>query len=433
MADVYVYHAAAGAADGSSWTNAYTTLAAACTAKAAGDVFWVADDHAETQASAMTITAPGTATSPTRIYCARRTGGSTPPVSADLRTTATITTTGISTIVLAGQASICYGVIFSCATGGTQANFTIGTTGGIYWSFVSCSLRVASTNNNTRFIINAVRLDNTTFGVAAIAQGIQLGSAGRFIWKNTASCIAGATIPTTIFPAVAQGIVLCEGVDFSQLTSGKSILTQTAVQATCTFKNCKLSTTGSLIAGTGGHMGAVVDFINCDSGSLNYRNERYHFATAQTTETTIVLTGGATDGTTPVSWKVVTSADTEKDAPFEVMPITIWNDTSGSSKTVTIQGIWGGGSVPNNDDIWMDVAYLNSSSFPTVAFGTCGRADPLAAGSGLTAGTGTWGGSTTKFALAVTFTPQMKGPVTCYIKCALASSTFYLDPKPVIT
>ena len=32
--------------DGSSWTNAYTTLAAACTAKAAGDVFWVADDHA---------------------------------------------------------------------------------------------------------------------------------------------------------------------------------------------------------------------------------------------------------------------------------------------------------------------------------------------------------------------------------------------------
>ena len=75
-------------------------------------------------------------------------------------------------------------------------------------------------------------------------------------------------------------------------------------------------------------MGAVVDFINCDSGSLNYRNERYHFATARDDrDDDRADRRRARMARRPVSWKVVTSADTEKDAPFEVMPITIWNTT----------------------------------------------------------------------------------------------------------
>jgi hypothetical protein len=64
MASVYVRSGAAGAGTGADWANAYTTLAAAFTAKAAGDVFYVSDDHAETQASAMTLVSPGTAANP---------------------------------------------------------------------------------------------------------------------------------------------------------------------------------------------------------------------------------------------------------------------------------------------------------------------------------------------------------------------------------
>src|SRR5687768_5568902 len=93
MAHVYVDSNASGAADGSSWTDAYTTLSAAATAEAAGDNFWVAQDHAETQASAMTIAFPGTAASPNTCICVNK-AGSVPPVAADLATTATVTTTG---------------------------------------------------------------------------------------------------------------------------------------------------------------------------------------------------------------------------------------------------------------------------------------------------------------------------------------------------
>ena len=46
---------AAGAGTGADWANAYTTLSAAFTAKAAGDVFFVSEDHAETGAVALNI------------------------------------------------------------------------------------------------------------------------------------------------------------------------------------------------------------------------------------------------------------------------------------------------------------------------------------------------------------------------------------------
>ena len=97
--------------------------------------------------------------------------------------------------------------------------------------------------------------------------------------------------------------------------------------------------------------------------------------------------------------------------------------------TATVQGIWGGGAVPNNDDIWCDVEYLGSSGSPLASFVNDGKADILASNAAQDAGSGTWGGSTTKFKLNVTFTPQQKGWILLRVKAAKASSTFYIDPK----
>jgi hypothetical protein len=44
----FVRSLAVGTGDGRTWLNAFTTLAAALTAGAAGDKFWVSEDHAET-------------------------------------------------------------------------------------------------------------------------------------------------------------------------------------------------------------------------------------------------------------------------------------------------------------------------------------------------------------------------------------------------
>jgi hypothetical protein len=34
--------------------------------------------------------------------------------------------------------------------------------------------------------------------------------------------------------------------------------------------------------------------------------------------------------------------------------------------------------------------------------------------------------------MLATFTPQEKGPLTIYVRAAKASSTFYIDPKPIV-
>ena len=173
--------------------------------------------------------------------------------------------------------------------------------------------------------------------------------------------------------------------------------------------------------------------FNVDTGDTNYRTERWNFCGNQTTETTIVRTGGASDGTTTLAWRINTSTNSEIEWPFESLPISFWNDTIGSAITITIQGIWGGGAVPTNNDIWMEVFYLGTSGFPLATKASTGRATGLTAASNNPAGSGTWGGSTTKFSMAVTVTPQEKGPITIYIKAGWSSQTFYIDPQPVVT
>jgi hypothetical protein len=257
------------------------------------------------------------------------------------------------------------------------------------------------------------------------------------IWRNTASAVTGATIPTELmsFTGSFTGSFYGEGIDLSALGSGKSLVrVSELVPNQAIFKDCKLGASVTVAANnTVGPGGVEVALIRCASGDTNYRTEKYTYAGTQTTETTIVRSGGASDGTTPISTKIVTTANAEWEFPFECLPITIWNETVGSAVTATIEGIWGTASVPLNSDIWIDVEYLGTSGFPLALKATSGKASGLAAGTNIPAGSGTWGGSTTKFAMSVTITPQEKGPITIYVKAAKISSTFYVDPKPVIT
>jgi len=120
MANVYVRSLAGGAATGVDWANAYLTLDAAFAGGSAGDSFFVSEDHAQTQATTLTLTSPGTISNPCFIYCVNH-AGTVPPVSADLRTTATISTTGVTAQVHTGCAYY-YGITFNCGTSGTAAS-----------------------------------------------------------------------------------------------------------------------------------------------------------------------------------------------------------------------------------------------------------------------------------------------------------------------
>ncbi|WP_434723106.1 hypothetical protein [Mesorhizobium sp. RIZ17] len=426
----YVRSGAAGAGTGADWANAYVTLAAALTASAAGDTIYVSDDHAETSASAIALTSPGTVTAPVKVICVDH-AGSVPPVSADIRTTATVTTTGSAAISFRTANSITdyEGIIFSSGTTGT-GTFDLSVNGGITLKFRNCALRMGSAGGGLMTTPSGgrVELENTTLQFNSTGQYIYVQ--GEVIWRG--GSITGSTFPTTLFnPANnSTGYLEVEGVDLSAI-AGTIIGSNSSQALIARLMDCKINASAT-VAATPNRRG-FIDYLRLDSGGTNYKHGRVAFAGAQTEETTIVLTGGASDGTTAISWKIITTANSTELFPFESQPIAIWNDTVGSPVTATIQGIWGGGAVPNNDDIWVDVEYLGASGSPLGSFVSNGKATILASNAALSAGAGTWGGSTTKFALAVTFTPQQKGYIFARVKAAKASSTFYIDPKIVLS
>lgn len=437
MANVYVRSGAAGAGTGADWANAYTTQAAAATAKAAGDVFFVSEDHAETQASAMTITFPGTVSNPNFVYCVNHLG-TVPPVSADLRTTASISTTGNNNILINGCV-YGYGIIFQLGSGAVAPNLSLAQTATNTQEWEACAFNNVATGSASLSIGGATGGGKVTFKNTTIlpnATGFATTIACDFVWRDTANAIAGATFPNTLFtPSNARpSSMFVEGVDLSALGSGKTLVG--ASGAACNpyiFKDCKLGASVTICATPAALSNPAVIIIRSDNGATNYRTEKYTYAGTQTMETTIVRAGGASDGTLAHAWKIITTANAKWKFPFECIAMTVWNDTVGSPVTATVEGVWGGGAVPLNDEIWAEVEYPGSSSFPTGSLGTSSKADGLATGANCTSSAASWGGSTTAFKMAVTFTPQMKGWVTVYVKVGKASSTFYVDPDPVLS
>jgi hypothetical protein len=430
VASYYVYSGAAGAGTGADWANAYTTLDGAFSGKAAGDIFYVAHNHAQTQASALTLTSPGTLAAPCFVYCVTS-AGSVPPVSADLQTTATVTTTGANAITFGSQHCYFYGITFSCGSGAVTTPMGLGNGHKI---FEACVLKKAGTSASASAIncgtTATATLINTKVEFGNVGDAISVS--GLFYWYNTASAINGATIPTTgliVLGNLGSGFV--EGVDLSALGSGSTLVRAPAGQSrSIVFKDCKLGSSVT-VAATPTVLGASASLVRCDSGDTNYRTEKYDSSGTLTTETTIVRTGGASDGTTPIAWKVITTADSERIYPFECFPISIWNETVGSSVTVTVE--CRGAATPNIDEVWMAVEYLGTSGFPKGNFATSGHADLLATGTACTSSSESWGGSTSSFKLVKAITPQEKGPITAYVKIAKVSSTFYIDPKITLT
>jgi hypothetical protein len=423
VASYYVYSGAVGAADGTTWADAYTTVVTAVSGKSAGDTFYIADDHAESTAGNVVITSPGTAASPCRFLCVDR-GGSVPPVSADLATTGTIASS-TGDVDMRGE-SYWYGLSFEAA-----AVISIGVGGG------SCPNNVYEDCQfiGPSFVYIRLSPGHTTW-INCDYEANHVDSAWTiegawFEWRG--GTVSGSALPNYCFQiGNYTENFLIEGVDLSAFGGGKTLFNLANRNFNAILKDCKLGA-GVTVMGSIATPSHRVDLIRCDSGATNYRTERYRYQGTLTTETTIVRTGGATDGTTPIAWKIITTANPEWQSPFEAYPISIWSETTGSPVTVTVEGTWGGGAVPLTDEVWMDVEYLGNASYPQGSFVTTTKADILATGASLPAGSGGWAGSTTAFKLTASVTPQMKGLIKASVKVAKVSSTFYIDPKITLT
>lgn len=441
MALKYLYSGAGGSADGSSWANAYTTMSVALAAMAAGDDLAVAHDHSESTASAVTLTSPGTGPSPCRIYCVNR-AGSVPPVSADLRTTAQVATTGASNILTVGKA-YCEGVIFSAGSAANSASINTGSTTNPSWFFKNCTLKLNNTNSASRITFgngsqnsqNRNTCNNVIFSFGATGQFVSFLS--TYLEVIGGSVDGAATIPTNLFNFASGSTLHVHGMDISALGSGKNIFSAANVSARALFEKCKLGASVTPAA-TPTVNGTVIDFVNCDSGATQYRNERYTYMGVLTTETTIICTApssgpGPTDGTTAFSHKIVTTANDNVQFPFESFPMgDFYADTLNTSVSQTYE-LLTDNVVLTNADAWIELEYLGSSATPIGSIVSSAPADILAAAANLTTSGATWAG-TGGFTLAkpqkitVSFTPQLVGTYRAVLKVAKASTTVYLSP-----
>ncbi len=249
-----------------------------------------------------------------------------------------------------------------------------------------------------------------------------------FRWENTTNAILGQA-PATLFTSATQNgtEIVFRGLDLSAMATGTHYTAGAMSPLNALFEDCEINDAVAFITGSfAGQNNRVLRFINCSSTNTKYR---YHLSAYQgdiSHEVTIVRSGGASDGTTTFSRKMVTSANSKWFSPLE-----FWSDTVGSV-TVTVPVITDNVTL-TTADIALEVEYQGTASLPLGNFVSSGTADALATGSNYgtdNASVWTTTGITTPVQqyLKVTFNTAGKGIVRARLKLAKASTTVWFDP-----
>jgi hypothetical protein len=260
-----------------------------------------------------------------------------------------------------------------------------------------------------------------------------------FYWRGGA-LTAGSAIPTALIAPQGSSRanrIRVEGVDLSLIDTSNYVFTvAAAMMCDAVIRNCKLGSGFALLTGTITSRDVRAEMYNCDAADTNYRTWIEDYCGSIKSETTIVRTGGASDGTTTLSWVMASSANAEYPMMPLVSPeIVQWNETTGSQITATVEIAQDNGATALKDDeIWLEVQYLGTSGFPLASFVSDAKADVLASAANQTTSSETWGGTNpTKQKLAVSFTPQEKGFIHATVHLAKASTTVYVDPKITVS
>lgn len=433
--------------DGSTWALAKATLTGLAAIDTAGDRLFVSDAHAESTAGAVTLAFAGTLASPTLVICGD--DAAEPPTA--VTATGSVTTTGsVGNITLQGAAVYMRGLIFNVGTGTGSSSFIFSSAGKLQLD--TCVINFPNTEtSSTRLHIgnnSAVRshahFQNVSVTFGATAQGV-LVSGGSLVWEGGG--VTSGSAVTALFKAAAGNSrgssVLLSGLDLSGCATAVVLFAAGGTSPyDAVIRDCKLpaSWSGTLANGTFAP-GQRFEMYNCDSGDTNYRLWVEDEAGSTKHETTIVRTGGASDGTTGLAWKMVTSANAEFPMIRHESPeMVIWSDTTGA-KTVTVEVVHdsqgaGSGSKFQDDEIWLEVMYLGTSGFPLGTWITDCKADVLATAANQADSTETWTttGMTTpvKQKLSVSITTAEKGFIHARVVMANASKTAYVCPKVAV-
>lgn len=396
---------------------------------------YVGDDSAETQAAAINYNQNSGIF---QCFCIDHTAN-LPPTGSNLKTSATITTTGANGISFsanstAGLYYYLYGISINVGTGSSAANFQLANWSNVGVGFI---LEAGSINLLTTSASSTLQLAPAGVGPAPaklINSTVSFGATGQSIQFNDLTwdfgSITGATIPTTLLKSAGtKAIAQIRGVDLSAAGSGKTLVSASNLGCIAQILNCKLGASVTIASTPTAALAGGTDLIVSDSAATGYRQERYRYEGTLTASTAVY--NNASDGDTPISWQVVTTANASRADPFECIDIVQWV-VAGTYAASLIQ-ITSANAGLLNSDVWVEASYLGNASFPISSMVSSAPANLLTAGSSLAAGTWVTGGLGNNYKLAIpSFTQAIDGDVRFKVKVAKASLTVNIDPAVTI-
>lgn len=307
---------------------------------------------------------------------------------------------------------------------------------------VGCRYRLASTDGGSRIRFGELGSQNNQFARYRVegctfsfnATGQRLGIARQLL--DITDCVVdpAGVIPTTLMEFGGNGAsATISGCDFSPVTG--VLADAGGCWGGVVIRNCKLGTATLTSVAPPMPMPFIVD--NCDIGDTNYKMYRQNLVGSIVTETTRVRTGGASDGSTTISWRMATTGTINaRYNNLRTPAIVAWNETVGSPKTVAVEILHDSTTALTNTEAWLEVECLTTVNASRSSMTSGALLGFLSIGTNHPPSSETW--TTTGMAnpnkqrLLVSVTPQEKGPILVWVCLVKSSYTIYVDPKLTI-
>jgi len=429
MATIYVDDLAAGADDGTSWADSFTSLTSV-TPTAAGDIIYIAATHDEDLSGYITLDG-GTFASP--VWLISATAGSDPPAYAAGATFRDSNTSkgirpgtndyvsywGLTILGIAGNyddiklgdGSDAGTYYFNCTFEASDRIYLI--TGTDHYSkHTSCSYTMTGTRSTSELYQTGLRavvdirdgdVSNT---LRSHAVHLEHGCGTTLRACDLSDFEIGVRNTSTSNGAVAARISGCE--------VGSSFVPATTAHTSkpSNFAQMDYCATGAL---------GATDAVNGFTGSVDYAGET-------TLDTARYRSGGAKDSITgdsyshAISGRYGTLSDGHNSCEL------VSRVAGGGEITVTLY--LAGGSTLYNDQFWFDLFGPATTSTPRQHFHTTRLANPTATKAELTSDSSTWTGSGvgTRYKVSYSYTPHHPGLIHAVPVFAKAGGTVYVDP-----
>lgn len=431
-----------------SWANATCYLRYAAEQCAAGDVILVDDGHAETHNFAATYTSifvAGTATSPVKVFCVDKSDDSL-SVGASM----TCTFDNSNHVFHISRHLYSYGVNYRSSARlyiGSQAdtNITLESNGGKVLELLS-DVNDGFIMSGSPNILGGLTIINGSIAFSKVTHYFSTVDIIHLVWKGGSFISNGSVGCTALFSGSGKRLLSISNVDLTQI--GKAGVPTSLVLASSSdqvsailFSRCKLPSAANFTPTSGswqGHAQGKVALHHCSSDNKYYAFYEESYQGNCSNENSFVRTGGASDGTTGQSIKMVSSANTVDGLPgfaLESPPIVIWNSAT-TEKTFTIEVLFDSATNLQNDEIWMELEYPANNTDGLGAIASS-RTVPLGTPADIPDSSEVWAtgamANPNTRKISVTCTAGKAAPVTARVYLAKPSTTVYVDAKITVS